>query len=314
MAQVAENAVAERVLEIRRIFNAPREVVFEAWTNPEQLAQWWGPKGFTNPRCEADARPGGAIHIDMRAPNGAVYPMSGEFREVTPPERLVFTSSALDERGNAHFVNLNTIEFAEFGKNRTMMTLHAQVLEVISEQALGYLKGMNLGWSLSIDRLEAFLPSQDARPDAPLSTGTTDRELSVTRVFDAPQEVLFRMWTEPEHVAQWWGPKGFTNTIYEMDLRPRGTWLLAMHGPNGVDYISKSIFVEIDRPNRLIFDHVTPPFRMTVTFRALGDKTEVTARTVFESAELLAREIAAVGADKGLVETMDSFAEYVAKH
>ncbi|MGA2539857.1 MAG: SRPBCC domain-containing protein, partial [Terracidiphilus sp.] len=84
MSQTAERAVAERVLEISRLFNAPRELVYAAWTDPKQLAQWWGPKGFTNPRCEVDVRPGGKIHIDMRAPDGVVYPMAGAFREVIP--------------------------------------------------------------------------------------------------------------------------------------------------------------------------------------------------------------------------------------
>src|ERR1700739_5045499 len=87
---------AEREVIITRIFDAPRELVFKAWTDPKHVAQWWGPKGFTNPVCELDVRVGGAIRIHMRSPDGSVYPMKGEFREIVPPERLRFTHIARD--------------------------------------------------------------------------------------------------------------------------------------------------------------------------------------------------------------------------
>ena len=89
---------AERVLVIERVFDAPRGLVFKAWTEPRRLAQWWGPKGFTNPVCEIDARPGGTLRIVMRAPDGAEHPMKGVLREVIEPERLVFTNIAIRYR------------------------------------------------------------------------------------------------------------------------------------------------------------------------------------------------------------------------
>src|SRR5665213_1489963 len=82
---------------ITRALAAPRDLVFKAWTDAQHIAQWWGPRGFTNPVCEWKARPGQAIHVVMRAPNGTDYPMGGEFREIVAPERMVFTSGALDE-------------------------------------------------------------------------------------------------------------------------------------------------------------------------------------------------------------------------
>src|SRR5271163_4157080 len=80
-------------LVLTRIFDAPRELVWKVWTDPSHLAQWWGPKGFTNPRCEWHSQPMGKIRIDMRAPDGVVYPMSGTFQEIVEPERIVFISS-----------------------------------------------------------------------------------------------------------------------------------------------------------------------------------------------------------------------------
>lgn len=84
----------EREVIITRVFDAPRALVFKAWTDAAQLAQWWGPQGFTNPVCEFEARLGGKIRIHMRAPDGTLYPMKGEIREIAPPERLAFTNIA----------------------------------------------------------------------------------------------------------------------------------------------------------------------------------------------------------------------------
>jgi uncharacterized protein YndB with AHSA1/START domain len=86
-------------LVLTRVFDAPRELVFKAWTDPQRVAQWWGPRCFTNPVCELDVRPAGAIRIHMRGPDGTVYPMTGVY-QVVEPERIVFTSAALDAEGN----------------------------------------------------------------------------------------------------------------------------------------------------------------------------------------------------------------------
>jgi uncharacterized protein YndB with AHSA1/START domain len=147
--------VKEKELVLKRVFNAPRERVWKAWTDPRQLAQWWGPAGFTNPVCEADVRPGGAIRIDMRGPDGAVYPMTGVYREVVAPERLVFTASALDEKGRPLFEVLNTVTFAKQG-GKTLLTVRAQVVNKTAG-ADAYLEGMEEGWSQSLVRLEALL-------------------------------------------------------------------------------------------------------------------------------------------------------------
>jgi len=146
---------AEWDLVITRVFDAPRELVFKAWTDTRHVAQWWGPKGFTNPVCELDVRAGGAIRIHMRAPNDVVYPMTGVFEEITEPERLVFVSSALDEHGNSMFDVLNTVSFAE-QRGKTVLTLQARVIKTTA-QAPQYLKGMEAGWTQSLDRLGDLL-------------------------------------------------------------------------------------------------------------------------------------------------------------
>ncbi len=144
-------SVKDRDLVLTRVLEAPRERVWQAWADPRQLAQWWGPAGFTNPVCEADLRPGGLLRIDMRGPDGTVYPMTGVYREVIAPGRLVFVSSALDEKGEPLFEVLTTVTFAEQG-GRTRLTVKAEVVKTTAGAA-PYLEGMAEGWSQTLDRL-----------------------------------------------------------------------------------------------------------------------------------------------------------------
>jgi uncharacterized protein YndB with AHSA1/START domain len=145
----------ERELVLTRVFDAPRELVFKAWTDPKQVAQWWGPRGFTNPVCDLDVRPGGAIRIHMRGPEGTVYPMTGVYQEVVEPERLVFTSAALDADGNPMFEVLTTVTFAEQG-GKTKQIMRARVINTTA-QAAPYIAGMEQGWTQSLERLAESL-------------------------------------------------------------------------------------------------------------------------------------------------------------
>lgn len=139
------------------------------------------------------------------------------------------------------------------------------------------------------------------------------REIVITRVFDAPRDLVFRMWTEPEHVARWWGPRGFTSTIHEMDVRPGGVWSFVLHGPDGRDYPNRSIYREVVRPERLAFTHVSGPlFEFEVTFTDRGGTTEVTARMVFATGELRDRVIREFGAADGLTQNFEKLAEHLA--
>ncbi|WP_255168243.1 SRPBCC family protein [Natrononativus amylolyticus] len=140
-------------MTITRTFDAPRERVFEAWTDPDRVEQWWGPAGFTSTVHELEVRPGGAFRLDMHAPDGTVYPDSGEFHEVEPPERLVLTSRAFEDEDGAYGLEVyNTVTFAERG-GRTELTLEAEVIAARPEVAEA-LEGMELGWSQSLEKLD----------------------------------------------------------------------------------------------------------------------------------------------------------------
>jgi uncharacterized protein YndB with AHSA1/START domain len=140
------------------------------------------------------------------------------------------------------------------------------------------------------------------------------------REFDAPRALVFEAWTDPSHLAQWWGPNGFTTTTSAFELRPGGVWRFVMHGPDGRDYQNRITFDEVLKPERLVYRHggaddVEPvQFRTTVTFEDLGnDRTRLTLRAVFPSAEERARVIREYGADKGMVQTLSRLGDYLAR-
>jgi uncharacterized protein YndB with AHSA1/START domain len=149
------------------------------------------------------------------------------------------------------------------------------------------------------------------------AANTADRELVFKRVFDAPRDLVFQMWTHPEHAAQWWGPRGFTTTIHEMDVRPGGVWRLVMRGPDGVDYRNRIVFLEVVKSERLVYkydpEEGSEPvsFQVTVNFSAHGGKTELTMRMLFPSAETRHHVVEKYGAVAGANQTLDRLAEHL---
>ena len=137
------------------------------------------------------------------------------------------------------------------------------------------------------------------------------------REFDAPRELVFSAFTDPTHLARWWGPNGFTTTTSSFDLRPGGVWRFVMHGPDGRDYQNRITFEEVVRPERLVYRHgggdeVEPvQLRQTITFEDLGGRTRITWRGDFPSAAKRDRVIKEYKADVGLVQTLARLAEYV---
>jgi uncharacterized protein YndB with AHSA1/START domain len=148
---------------------------------------------------------------------------------------------------------------------------------------------------------------------------TDPRSIIGTRVFEAPRDLVFSAWTDPKHLAQWWGPNGFTTTTHSFEFRPGGSWRFVMHGPDGRDYQNRITFDEIVPPERILYRHgggddVEPvQFTQAVTFEDLGNgQTRLTWHGKFPSAEERTRVIREYGADKGLVQTMARLADYAA--
>jgi len=300
---------------ITREFAAPRELVFEAWTDPKHVAQWWGPRGFTNPVCQWNAVKGQAIHVVMRAPDGTDYPMGGEFREIVAPERLVMSCGALNEKAEMLFEFVHVVTFAERG-SKTLVTVNSRVTKITAE-ANKYIGGFEAGMTQSLVRLGEMLDRAGAEA---LSSTASEREIVISRVFAASRELVWDAMTDPKQVVKWWGPRGFTTTIEEMNVRPGGVWNHVMHGPDGTEYPGQSIFTEVVKPERIVFTHgggkkggPSIQFVMAWTFDAVeADKTRLTVRQVYASAkdrDMIVREFGAVEGGK---QTLARLGEHLA--
>ena len=164
MAEHGTGVKTEDELVIERVFEAPRELVWQAWTDPEHFVQWWGPDGFTTPYCTIDLRVGGHMRFCMSSPEYGDFWAGGVFYEIDPPSRLVYGDYFTDEQGNrvspAHYnlspdfpeETLTTVTFEELGASRTRMTLRQALSSLVAEQS-----GTLEGWGQSFDRLAAYL-------------------------------------------------------------------------------------------------------------------------------------------------------------
>ncbi len=143
------------------------------------------------------------------------------------------------------------------------------------------------------------------------------KEVTITRLLNAPQELVFEAWTKPEHLAHWWGPDGFTITNKEMEVKPGGSWRFMMHGPDGRDYGNRVVFIEVIKPEKLVYRHAGEgdmedvQFHVTVTFEKQGNQTRLTMHSVFSSVEQLDKLIRENGALEGGKQTVNRLAGYL---
>ena len=457
---------ADREIVITRVFDAPRELVWEAWTDPQQMVRWWGPNGFTTTIQELDVRPGGVSRHVMHGPDGTDYPNRSVFTEVVKPERIVYQHGGRRKGGPAAQFEA-TWTFEALPGNRTRLTMRsvfpsaAARDRVVKEygaieggkQTLGrlaaHLAARNAGAPSTLPKLvvtrlfeapaervfDAWLDPRAVRrwmfatPDGEMQRVEIDprvggafavvekrgrelaehlgtyeaierphrlvftfayqklgptrvtveiaavaggcrltltqelnppwaqlrdrahegwtmmleglatalgenRDFVILRVFEAPRDLVWRAWTDPQHVTQWWGPRGFANPVCEMDVRPGGAFRIVMRGADGTDYPLTGVYREIAEPERLVMtldcsehpdawhDAINPRRRkgenaaghmlQTATFEDLGGKTRLTIRTRFESSAI--REaMLKMGMTEGWSQSLDRLAAVVAK-
>lgn len=142
-------------------------------------------------------------------------------------------------------------------------------------------------------------------------------EIKFTRIYDAPVKTVWEAWEDPKQAAEWWGPRGFTTTTHSKDLRPGGTWVYTMHGPDGKDYPNRTYYFEVEKYSRMVYDHganeTQPPlFRVEVNFKDLKNKTQMDMRMIFSSPEVAEKTMAFIEKVGGNA-TWDRLAEYLEK-
>jgi len=446
---LTENA-SDREIVITRVYDAPREAVWDAWTDPQKVVQWWGPKGFTTTIHEMDVRPGGVWRHTMHGPDGTDYPNKSIFLEVVKPERIVYshgggrkgdpgaqfeatwtfeaqeaktkltlrmvfaTAAARElvvktynaiEGGHQTlgrlaemlartpviiertfdapvavvwkaltnlddmkqwWPHLATLEsFKPDAGFATQFTIHHngmdfvhvwKVTEVVPGEKFSYSwkfagypgdstvtyelfpEGNKTRLKLTHSGLESFLPESNphlARGNflmgwtslcASLKTfleksiGSEKKELVITRILDAPRELVFRAWTDPKQLAQWWGPHRFTNPVCEVDARPGGAILIHMRGPDGTIHRMTGVFEEVVAPQRIVMLSTVPdkdgkPLfeqRTIVTFDNQDGKTKLGLHVSVSNWTPEALPMLA-GMEIGWTQTLERLTEYVAK-
>jgi uncharacterized protein YndB with AHSA1/START domain len=224
-------------IRIIRVYDAPVEAVWDAWTDPEQVAQWWGPRGFTITTHGKDLRPGGFWNYTMHGPDGTDWPNTTVYHEVEKHKKLVYDHGGSDDRPPMFRV---TALFSEVdGKTQLDMTMTMPSPEAADEtRAIIKKHSGNSTW----DRLAEYLEKE--------STGK--EKFVINRTFDAPLDVMFEMWTDPKHFAQWLPPTGFEMQFMRCDIRPGGSGFYSMAGP-GMKMHGKVEYLEITKPGRIVY-------------------------------------------------------------
>jgi uncharacterized protein YndB with AHSA1/START domain len=143
-------------------------------------------------------------------------------------------------------------------------------------------------------------------------SSTHDRELIITRTLNAPVELVWEAWSKPEHIANWWGPNDFTTTVSTMDMVPGGEWNLVMHGPDGTDYVNKSVFKEIIPFKKIVYEHTSYPWILaTIDFEERGEQTFISWHMLFASREDFIEVVKIYKADIGQRQNVDKLVVYL---
>ncbi len=147
------------------------------------------------------------------------------------------------------------------------------------------------------------------------TSNTADREIIISRLLNAPIELVWEVWTNPDHIKNWWGPNGFTNTITKMEMVPNGQWNLIMHGPDGTDYDNESTFTEVIHHKKIVYRHLGDhQFTATIEFEARGNQTFIHWQMLFDTAEELIRIAQLYPINDGLKQNVDKLEVYLKNH
>lgn len=285
---------------ITRSFDLPARLLFEAWTRPEHLFRWMRTASCFLEHCRVDLRVGGTYHLVMRDPTGRTYPTRGEYREIDPPRRLVCTE-AYDVEPYLGEVAVVTVTFDEVD-GRTVVTRTIRHQSKATRDA-HIQAGVEEGSTVAMELLDAV-------------AGLLERQIVLARRLGAPPAMVFDAFVDPAQVVLWWGPKGFTTTTVEMDVRPGGHWKYVMHGPDGTDYPNYQRYHEVVPPERLVYtladDEHGDGFHVTATFEAIEGGTLLLMVMEFPSAEARDFVVRESGAVEGGQQTVDRLEAHLA--
>jgi uncharacterized protein YndB with AHSA1/START domain len=266
-------------MTLTRTFDAPRDLVWRAWADPLRLAKWWGPEGFSTTTHDMQFAKGGSWSYTMHGPDGRNYKNKVVYLDIDAQKRIVFRHTGED--GNEPVGHTTTATFNE-ENGVTTVTMHMDFGTAAAKDFVVKTYHADTGGAQTMARLGDFI---DAKGDG-------NPEFIIYRTFDAPRDLVWRAWTDPAMLAQWFGPKGCKGHFKTFELKPGGVWHSSMTMPDGTEMWGKFIFREIVKPSKLVWVHgfsdaaggrtrhpmsPTWPLEMltTVTFEDKGAQTMV---------------------------------------
>jgi len=296
-----------RSIVIRRTLSASPALVFEAWSHPMHLAQWWGPDGFSITTSAFDFRPGGVWRFVMHGPDGRDYQNRVTFDAIAPAERIEYHHGGGEDVEPVQFSSVVTFE-AEGEK--TVLTLRLEFPSAAERDRVVREFGAEEGGRQTLGRLDDYTSSW-------ASNGGLEKSIEITRFIAAPRTLVFEAFTDAKHLAQWWGPKGFTNPVCEIDARPGGAILIHMQAAEGFSHPMTGTVHEVVPHDRFVFTAVARDdagaallqSHTTVTFRDEGRGTRLTVKADAKGLVPIARLMLA-GMQEGWTQSLEKLAEF----
>jgi len=231
---------APNEIVMSRVFHAPRDLVWRAWTEPQHVARWWGPRGFRSETKQMDFRVGGVWQHVMVGPDGVRYPNKSIFKDIVPQERVVYSHGGGREDGpGATFTATWTFEVVDAA--RTRLTGRLTFRDAAARDFVAKEFGAIEGGQQTLERLSEYLPALQGPA------------FVISREFNVPRETLWQVWTEPAHFGRWFGPKGFVTNLVKMDLRPGGLTHYNIQSPDGKVMWGRAVYREVVPPSRLVW-------------------------------------------------------------
>ena len=289
-------------IAMTRDFDAPRALVWEMFTKPEHLKQWWGCGFQENTKIEIDLRVGGKYRYEGKTPDGNIVPFCGEYKEIDAPNRIVFTEIFDVDMAREH-PSLVTTTFTEKDGKTTMHLVAKYDSKATRDIVLG--TGMEHGAAASYDEIERMLGALE--------------HVTITREFAAPRSLVWQAWTDSAQFAKWFGPRGMEVPRAELDVRVGGTLRYEMRAPNGHTMANVGTFTEVVPQQRLAYteryeDKGQVMFENlnTITFAERDGKTVLTLDVrLLRAAEGMPKKLDR--AAQGWTQALDKLAELLAR-
>ncbi len=311
-------STADREIVITRTFDAPRELVWDAWTDLKHIGKWWGPKGFSTTTHSREFREGGNWRYMMHGPDGRDYPNRVTYLEIVRPERLVYNHGGGE--GDLKDVDFHvTVKFEDQG-GKTRVTMKSVFPSAAERDHVVKVYGAVQGGIQHLGRLAEHLAQSGSKQRPVLTLALpSDREIMLSRIFEAPRRLVFEAFTKPEFLKQWWGLRGSTLAVCEVDLRPGGAWRTVLRGPDGSEHPFKGVYREIAPPEKLVRTLIydVPMARdheavETLVFVEEDGKTTLTTTTLHKTMEGRDGHLHS-GMEPGAAETLDRLEELLRK-